>query len=199
MIFESSDYRKTLFQSLLDVRSLHGRRHVVAEDIDRKPLTSGQLVTRSLILGEAIARTSQPGEYIGVLLPNAVNTLVTFFALQAYGRVPTMLNFSTGSKNILAACATAQVKTIYTSRRFIDKAELQNTVKPILESEVNLVYLEDLAKTISLWDKLTGLIKGLFPQTAYNDAHKVQVPHLPATVLFTSGSEGTPKGVAAQP
>lgn len=195
MIFESSDYRKTLFQSILDVRSVHGKRHVVAEDIDRKPLTSGQLVTRSFILGEAIARTSQPGEYIGVLLPNAVNTLITFFALQAYGRVPTMLNFSTGSKNILAACATAQIKTVYTSRRFIDKAELQNTESAILESEVALVYLEDLAKTISLWDKLTGLIKGQFPQATYKATHKVQASHLPATVLFTSGSEGMPKGV----
>jgi len=195
MIFESSDYRKTLFQSLLDVRSLHGKEHVVAEDIDRKPITSGRLVTRSFILGEAIAKTSQPGEYIGVLLPNAVSTLVTFFALQAYGRVPTMLNFSMVSKTLLAACATAQIKTVYTSRQFIDKAELQSTEKAILESEVELVYLEDLAKTISLWDKLSGLVKGQFPQTLYNAANKVQAAHLPAVVLFTSGSEGEPKGV----
>ena len=115
MLFNSSDYRKTLFDSLIDQAHLHGRGHVIAEDATRKPLNYGQFLTRSFILGDKIAEHTKSGEYVGILLPNMVSSLVTFFALQAYGRVPAMLNFSSGAHSVVSACKTAKLKLNCTS------------------------------------------------------------------------------------
>ncbi len=194
MLFASSDYRKTLFQSLLDARAIHGGKHEIIIDAERKPLDYRQLVTRSFVLGKAIAADTEEGEYVGVLLPNMVGTIAVFFALQAYGRVPAMLNFSTGVKNIISACTTARIKTVYTSRRFIEAGKLEELVEAVTAEGIKVVYLEDLRKSIGLPDKLKGMIAGRFPQTIYRRTSS-QTSDSPAVVLFTSGSEGVPKGV----
>ena len=110
MLFDSSDYQKTLFQSLIDQSYIHGRAHIIAEDATRKPIHYGQLLTGSRVLGSKICDNTKPGEYVGVMLPNMVSSIVTFFALQAYDRVPAMLNFSTGAHNLTSACKTAEIK-----------------------------------------------------------------------------------------
>ena len=82
MMFATSNYRRTLFEALLDARRVHGGRHVIAEDIERKPITYTQLLIRSAVLGDLIARATRRGENVGVLLPNALVAVVTFFGLQ---------------------------------------------------------------------------------------------------------------------
>ena len=127
------------------------------------------------------------------MLPNMVSSIVTFFAMQAYGRVPAMLNFSTGSKNIISACQTATIKTIYTSRRFIENAKLQEIIESLQEIKVKIIYLEDLATNITLTNKIKYLIGAKFDKYIKN-INKTQATD-PAVILFTSGSEGVPKGV----
>jgi len=196
MLFESSDHRKTLFQAVLEARTIHGAGHVIAEDIDRKPLNYRQLIMRSFILGRCIARNTRHLEYVGVLLPNSLGALVTFFGLQAYGRIPAMLNFSVGRRNIIAACEAAQIRTVYTSHLFVEKGKLHELIDGIAEAGVSVVYLEDLRKEIGLAAKLRGLLAGLFPQRAHRKARGgPSDPDAPCVVLFTSGSEGVPKGV----
>jgi acyl-[acyl-carrier-protein]-phospholipid O-acyltransferase / long-chain-fatty-acid--[acyl-carrier-protein] ligase len=195
MMFQASNFRQPLFQSLLDAKAVHGAGRIVAEDIQRTPITYGGLVTKCFVLGKPIANITQHGEHIGILLPNMVSTLVTFFALQAYGRVPAMLNFSVGKRNILSACETACIKTVFTSRKFIETAKLEETAQAIEEAGIQLIYLEDFAKTISVLDKALGFLAGCFPQTYYSKVCRDRNPDSPALVLFTSGSEGTPKGV----
>jgi acyl-[acyl-carrier-protein]-phospholipid O-acyltransferase / long-chain-fatty-acid--[acyl-carrier-protein] ligase len=193
LIFETCDYRRSLFSALLDAKSTHGSKQMVVEDTERSPLNYGRLVLGTLVLGRKLAQLSARGEYTGVMLPNSAGAAVTFFALQAFGRVPAMLNFTSGAKNLLAAASAAQIKTVLTSRKFIDLAKLEKEIDA-LGTQVRVVYLEDVKEQLSVWDKLWGLANR--PFAALVHARQRIKPDDPAVVLFTSGSEGTPKGVA---
>ena len=194
IVYKNVDTQRTLFQAVVDAMKIHGPRTRIAEDIQRTPITYRQLIGRSFILGKAISRETSPGENVGVLLPNALGNLVTIMGLQCYGRVPAMLNFTAGPQGLIIACETAQIKVVYTSRVFIEKGELESTIDA-LEKIVKVIYLEDLREQISVFKKIAGLFKGYFPRIAYSVRSERITPDDHAVILFTSGSEGIPKGV----
>ena len=100
-----------------------------------------------------------------------------------------MLNFSQGIGQIISCINTVKIKTVITSELFIQMAHLEETVKAIRKNGTKVVYLENFAKKISVFDKIKGIASYIKEDKPRNKEDK------PAVVLFTSGSEGMPKAV----
>ena len=145
--------QRSLFDALIDAAEAHGAKKEILEDQDRKPLAYRDLIRACFALGKKISGWTRSGERVALLLPSSAGACVTFFALQAIGRTPVMLNFTAGVRNLKAALAVADSKLILTSKRFLAQARLEELAAE-LESVAKLVYLEDVRASIGVADKL---------------------------------------------
>lgn len=185
----------SLFAQLMKTSKVHAKtnifkRAMYIEDIKREPNSYKDLIVKSFVLGRQFKKMTKTKEHIGVLLPNAIATVCTFFGLSAYERVPVMLNFSTGAANMVSMCKTALVKKIITSKAFIIQGKLEEDVKVLKENGFKIIYLEDFAKKITLKNKIGALLRYKFKRVPHKEGGDKE-----AVILFTSGSEGTPKAV----
>ena len=187
--FATTNIDRTVFSALLDAKHRHGANLPIVEDIARAPLTYRKLILGAVVLGKRLERDLPHGTPVGLLLPNANGALVTFLALQSQARTPAMLNVSAGAEAMLAACTAAQVTTVLCSRAFVERAKLAAAIAR-METQVRFIWLEDIRASLHLKDKLRGLLTR--PRTLPGASVS---PNAPAVILFTSGSEGTPKGV----
>jgi acyl-[acyl-carrier-protein]-phospholipid O-acyltransferase / long-chain-fatty-acid--[acyl-carrier-protein] ligase len=181
--------QRTLFQAFLDAKATFGARYRLVEDVRLKEESYGSLQRMAAALARLLKGMTAVDEIVGVLMPNAAPTLGLILALTATGRVPALLNYTAGPEGLRAACKAARIRTIVASRVFLEKARLTGLVENL--GELRICYLEDLRDTVRLTDKLVILLYRLWPRLMSVERR----PHDPAIVLFTSGSEGKPKGV----
>jgi acyl-[acyl-carrier-protein]-phospholipid O-acyltransferase / long-chain-fatty-acid--[acyl-carrier-protein] ligase len=189
MLFNAQKSR-TIFEAFLDALDKFGGNYKLIEDINQTEETYQDLLKKSLALGRLATKISNPNEAVGVLMPNITNTLALILGMTAFNRVPAMLNYTAGTAGMQNACIAANVKTVITSRKFIETAKLESVVAQF--ENLNVVYLEDLRTQLNMLDRAWLMGYALHYPHMVMEASK---PEQPAVILFTSGSEGKPKGV----
>lgn len=195
MVFDTSPTEATLFEALIDAARTYGKSAVV-EDIERNPIGYRRILIGAFAIGGKLAPLSRRGDRLGLLLPNSTAAVVTFFACQAIGRIPAMLNFTAGKAGVEAALKAANIKTVVTSRRFVERGKLEALIE-VIEQSATVIYLEDVRDDIRAGAKIGAALKAWFPRLGFRlSGGAASKPDDEAVTLFTSGSEGLPKGVA---
>ena len=200
MAFSPAGCEITIFQALLAARRAHGGKKVILSEPDGTSYTYDRMILASLILGRKIKSLSRSGAPVGLLLPNVFGLVGAFLGLNAYGRPVAVLNYTSGIRNLTSALKTGQISLVVTSRRFIDKANLHDVIDALAKTQIapekfaEIIYLEDVRADIGWRDKLMGALAATF--AARVAQRHVLNPRQTAVLLFTSGTEGVPKGVA---
>jgi len=189
LLFQTQKNR-TFFETFLETIDKFGQNTNIIEDMNEIEESYQALLKKSLALGKLVTKVSQPNEAVGVLMPNITNTIALILGMSAFNRIPAMLNYTAGAVSIQNACTVANIKTVVTSKKFIETAKLESVIANL--NILNIIYLEDLRKQFSLLDKAWLIAYAIyFPRTAV----RCSKPDDIAVILFTSGSEGKPKGV----
>ncbi len=179
----------TLFEALLEAQVRYGVKSRMVQDPTTNEASYRNLIKQIIGISCIVSKFTNKKERVGVLLPNSTITVATIFGLSVKNRIPAMLNYTAGTKGLTCAITATEIKTIITSRKFIQKGKLDYLLEEI--KNVKWYFLEDLRNSLTFTDKLYVTVHQFIPRLVKQD----QSCDDEALVLFTSGSEGNPKGV----
>lgn len=192
IMHDSQPFHNSLWDAVLHAAKRYGTDKVILEDALRTTYTYQQLLMASHVLARLLQRHTQPQGPLGFMLPNMAKSVMVFLAGLANGRVWAMLNYTAGGQGLLSACQTAQVAHVITSKRFVARGNYQHLIDTLQQANIKVSFLEDWVSDIRLKDK--GLA-WLHTHNLITQSNAAQDMNCPAVILFTSGSEGHPKGV----
>lgn len=162
------------------------RPKVVFDPMHEQGFSYKDILVLSFVYGMQIKKQVPMQEHVGILLANSIDNLACFIGCLAYDRVAAMLNFSAGFQSVSHCINLAGIKTVVTSRLFIENyPEWPEKMK---QNGVSLLYIEDMQKSLYYRLKAWCAYKAKYVPYRYSGLKK-------AVVLFTSGSESLPKAV----
>ena len=181
-----------LYKSLLNTSRFGLKRGVIEDSLDNSISNLG-LIFKSILLGEIFRDIAKKNESntLGLMLPNTVPTVIVFFAIQYLNKTAAILNFTSGSKNILSCLKTSKINYVITSKKFIDQSNLDELVD-ILKKDTEIIFLEDIKSNVKVHHKIKSLFN--FFKNIIFFKHNNRIDNV-AVILYTSGTESDPKAV----